>query len=59
MVKTPCPVVDDVKAQGEMEGAAWDKRVPPSSMFLYTSHVLAVASPSPMVAQELPHGVQG
>lgn len=22
MVKTPCPVVDDVKAQGELEGAA-------------------------------------
>lgn len=33
--------------------------VPPSSMFPYVSCVLAVTSPSPTEAQELPHGVEG
>lgn len=47
-VKTPCPVVDDVKAQGEVEGGelldcdAWNEQqgVPPSSMSPHTSRVL-------------------
>lgn len=58
-VKTPCPVVDDVKAQGEIEGAARLCCLGPATGSSPFQHVLAVRSSSTLVAQVLPCGVEG